>query len=195
MIRKLSMGLLVLTTLVLAAKPDKSPFQKAPDFTLKDVTGRSVTLSELLKTGPVYIECWDLPCVNCIAELDALLPIYDSLVDYGLQIVALSVDKPADEQRVKSFVKTKKWPYIVLLDQQQKVKSAYKIVIKPTAYLVNQQGEIVYTHVGYKKGDEKRIAAEFGKWLPAKPVPRDGKDGGESEPASESEAPKSGKGQ
>jgi peroxiredoxin len=163
-----SLCLLLAAGLAFAAAPAESEYEDAPDFTLKDVTGKQVTLSELLKTGPVYIECWDLPCVNCIAELDALKPVYDSLKDCGLQIVALSVDKPADEARVKTFVKTKKWPYIVLLDQQQKVKSAYKIVIKPTAYLVNTDGKIVYTHVGYKKGDETRIAAEFKKWLPEK---------------------------
>lgn len=150
------------------AAADKEEYSKAVPFTLPDIEGNEITLDSLLATGPVYMECWDLPCVNCIAELDALKPVYDSLKDCGLQIVALSVDKPADEAKVKTFVKTKKWPYIVLLDQQQKVKSAYKIVIKPTAYLVNTDGKIVYTHVGYKKGDEKRIAGEFKKWLPEK---------------------------
>ena len=147
----------------LAAETDYEP---APGFTLKDVTGASVTLDSLLAVGPVYMECWDLPCVNCIAELDALMPVYDSLKERGLQIVALSVDKPSDEARVKAFVKSKKWPYICLLDAQNEVKKAYGIIIKPTAFLINQEGQIVYTHIGYKKGDEKRIAEEFVKWLP-----------------------------
>ena len=67
-------------------------------------------------------------------------------------------------------MKSKKWPYICLLDAQNEVKKAYGIIIKPTAYLINQKGEIVYTHIGYKKGDEKKIAAEFLKWLPEIPV-------------------------
>jgi peroxiredoxin len=104
--------------------------------------------------------------VNCIAELDALMPIYDSLKDRGLQIIALSVDKPADEAKVKAFVKSKKWPYICLLDQQHEVMEDYGIVIKPTAYLINMDQEIVYTHIGYKKGDEARIKDEFLKVLP-----------------------------
>ncbi len=148
------------------AESKETEYEKAPDFTLTDLEGNEVTLWELLKTGPVYMECWDLPCVNCIAELDALVPVYDSLKERGLKIVALSVDKPSDEPRVKAFVAAKKWPYIVLLDQEQKVKKAYNIIIKPTAYLINMDGEIVYTHIGYKKGDEKRIAEEMGKWLP-----------------------------
>ena len=157
---------LVLTASVCLAKEEKEEYQTAQDFTLTDVKGEEVTLSELLKNGPVYMECWDLPCVNCIAELDALMPVYDSLKDRGLQIIALSVDKPSDEARVKAFVKSKKWPYICLLDQQNEVKKAYGIIIKPTAYLINTAGEIVYTHIGYKKGDESRIKAVFLKWLP-----------------------------
>lgn len=161
------LALLGLASLVLAGAGKEPKYPKAPDFTLKDVNGAEVKLSELLKNGPVYLECWDLACVNCIAELDALRPVYDSLEERGLQVVAFSVDKPSDEARVRAFVKSKKWPYIVLLDPQQKVKKAYNIIIKPTALLINMKGEIVYTHIGYKKGDERRIAEEMKKWLPA----------------------------
>jgi cytochrome c biogenesis protein CcmG, thiol:disulfide interchange protein DsbE len=165
---RLSLVLLFAAGIAFAA--EKTEYEQATDFTLTDVKGASVTLDSLLDVGPVYMECWDLPCVNCIAELDALMPVYDSLKERGLQIIALSVDKPADEARVKAFVKSKKWPYICLLDAQNEVKKAYGIVIKPTAYLINMKGEIVYTHIGYKKGDEKKIAAEFVKWLPETPV-------------------------
>ncbi|MFO7674977.1 MAG: TlpA disulfide reductase family protein [bacterium] len=145
-------------------------YEKAQDFTLTDVNGEEHTLSEMLKRGPVYMECWDLPCVNCIAELDALVPIYEELAPYGLQIIALSVDKPADGAKVKAFVAAKRWPYVCLLDAQQEVKSAYGIIIKPTSYLINTKGEVVYTHIGYKKGDEAKIRAEFLKWLPEEPL-------------------------
>ncbi len=166
--RKVLLIISFMIGLSLASGTEKK-YEIAPDFTLKDIEGQKVTLSELLKTGPVYMECWDLACVNCIAELDALIPVYDSLKERGLKIVALSVDKPADETRVRAFVKSKKWPYIVPLDQEQKVKKAYNIIIKPTAFLINIKGEIVYTHIGYKKGDEKKIAREIEKWLIEKP--------------------------
>jgi peroxiredoxin len=166
----LNIGLALLFTAGALAAAENEEYPLAQSFTLKDVNGVEVTLDSLLAVGPVYMECWDLPCVNCIAELDALMPIYDSLKERGLQIVTLSVDKPADEARVKAFVKSKKWPYICLLDAQNEVKKAYGIVIKPTAYLINTKGEIVYTHIGYKKGDEQRIKDEFLKWLPEEPA-------------------------
>jgi len=167
-IARLSLVLFFAAGLALAA--EETEYEQATDFTLPDVNGASITLDSLLQVGPVYMECWDLPCVNCIAELDALTPVSDSLKERGLQIIALSVDKPADGARVKAFVKSKKWPYICLLDAQNEVKKAYGIIIKPTAYLINMKGEIVYTHIGYKKGDERKIAEEFGKWLPEIPA-------------------------
>jgi peroxiredoxin len=146
----------------------------APDFTLLDIEGDEYTLSEILEDGPVYMECWDLPCVNCIAELDALMPFYDSLEARGLTLIALSVDKPADEAKVRSFAASKNWPYVVLLDQDKEVYKAYGIVFKPTAFLINTDGKIVYTHMAYKKGDEKRIVEEIEKWLPAEePAPEE----------------------
>lgn len=180
--RAFLLGFVVLVAFGAQAAEEEKGYEPAPDFTLSDIEGNEITLSELLKNGPVYMECWDLPCVNCIAELDALVPVFDSLKERGLQIIALSVDKPSDESRVRAFVHSKKWPYIVLLDQQQKVKKAYNIIIKPTAYLINMAGEIVYTHIGYKKGDEKRIAEEMGKWLreePEKPESQGAEEGGD----------------
>ena len=169
--KKTTLTLIILFTGIIIswaqeAETDTVKYQKAPNFTLMSTENKNVTLDSLLKKGPVYLECWDLPCVNCIKELDALMPIYDSLKERGLQIIALSVDKPADEPKVKVKVKSKKWQYYVLLDNKGKVKNLYNITIKPTAYLINQKGEIVYTHIGFKQGDEKRIKAEFLKWLP-----------------------------
>jgi peroxiredoxin len=164
---RFGLALLLLAGLGLAVAED---FEEAADFTLFDVNGDEYTLSEMLERGPVYMECWDLPCVNCIAELDALMPTFEELEPYGLQIIALSVDKPADEAKVKAYVASKQWPYVCLLDQQQDVKSDYGIIIKPTAYLINTDGEIVFTHIGYKKGDEERIREEFLKWLPDEPL-------------------------
>lgn len=169
---KLSTIALMLAAALLAGGPALAAeeYEEAPDFTLVDVNGDEYTLSEMLERGPVYMECWDLPCVNCIAELDALVPTFEELEPYGLQVIALSVDKPADEAKVKAFVATKQWPYVCLLDPQEDVKSAYGIIIKPTAFLINTEGQIVYTHIGYKKGDEEHIREEFLKWLPEEPI-------------------------
>jgi peroxiredoxin len=146
-------------------EPAKTEYDDAPDFTLTDVEGDEYTLSDLLEDGPVYMVSWDLPCVNCIAELDALMPVYDTLKERDLQIISLSVDKPSDEAQVKAFVASKGWPYYNLLDPQHEVKQAYNIVVGPTAYLINTDQKIVYRKIGFKSTDLPDIRAELLKWV------------------------------
>ena len=82
------------------AAADKEENPKAEPFTLPDVKGNDITLDSLLQEGPVYMECWDLPCVNCIAELDALMPVYDSLKERGLQVARRTIAKYREELHI-----------------------------------------------------------------------------------------------
>lgn len=139
----------------------------APGFRLSSISGDTVSLYPLLTAGPVYMVCWDLHCVNCIAEVDALLPFYDSLRAHGFTLLAVSVDRVDDSSRVKTFVASKGWHCPVLLDPTQIWKQQYRIIVKPTGILVNMDTAIVYRHVGFQKHDEDSIKAEILKWMPA----------------------------
>jgi peroxiredoxin len=139
---------------------------KAPDFALPNITGDTVRLRSLLASGPVYVIWWDLPCVNCITEIDMLQPVYDSLSPYGFTMLAVSVDKASDSSRVRTFVASKRWRCPVLLDTGLVSKQSYGVIIKPTGILVSMDTIDVYTHLGYKKGDEDSIKAEIIKWMP-----------------------------
>jgi len=139
---------------------------QAPNFSLTDHNGNVVTLWSLLATGPVYMVYWDLPCVNSIQEVDELHQVYDSLSPRGFTLLAISVDKSSDAERVRSFVAAKGWRCPVLLDSARLCKNLYGIVIKPTGILVSMDTTVVYTHVGYKKGEWESIKAEILKWLP-----------------------------
>jgi len=143
---------------------------KAPDFALPDIAGDTVRLRSLLASGPVYVIWWDLPCVNCIAEIDVLQPVYDSLSPYGFTMLAVSVDKATDSSRVRTFVASKRWRCPVLLDPSLVSKKLYGVVIKPTGILIGMDTTDVYTHIGYKKGDEDSIKAEILKRMPAPKV-------------------------
>jgi len=136
----------------------------APKFSLMSVENETVHLDSVLKKGPVYISFWALWCKMCIKELDALRPYYDKTYKAkGLQVLAMSVDGPKSVARVKPFAKSHKWEYTVLLDTEQKVKELYQVRAMPSAFIINQKGEIVYIHTGFKLGDEKMIAKELDK--------------------------------
>jgi peroxiredoxin len=71
------------------------PGDRAPDFTLPDATGRSVSLSERLKDGPVVLKFyrggW---CPYCNLELRAYQKALPELAAVGAQLVAVSPESP-----------------------------------------------------------------------------------------------------
>jgi hypothetical protein len=81
-------------------------------------------------------------------------------------MLAVSVDKAADSARVRRFAASKGWRCPVLLDTSLISKKSYGVIIKPTGVLVSMDTTDVYTHVGYKKGDEDTIKAEIIRWMP-----------------------------
>jgi peroxiredoxin len=64
---------------------------KAPDFTQKDVNGKSVSLSDF-KGKYVLVEFWASWCSPCRAESPNLLKQYAAYKDKGFEILGVSVD-------------------------------------------------------------------------------------------------------
>lgn len=136
----------------------------APRFSLMSTSNKMLHLDSLLQKGPVYMSFWALWCKMCIKELDALKPYFDKTYKAkGLQVLAMSVDGPKSIARVKPFAASHKWDYIVMLDSEQKIKELYQVRAMPSAFIINEKGEIVYTHTGFKLGDEKLIIKELDK--------------------------------
>lgn len=131
--------------------------KKAKSFTLENIEKKKVSLDSSLKNGPVFISFWALWCKLCIEELDAFKKIYNEFETLGLQVFAISEDGPQATGKIKPFVKSRGWRYKVLLDPTNAVKELYGVRAMPTSFLIDQKGNIVYQHTGYKKGDEKRI--------------------------------------
>jgi peroxiredoxin len=67
----------------------------APNFTLPDVTGKSIVLSDLLRTGPVvltfYRGGW---CPYCNIQLRAYQGVLPQMRDLGARLVAISPQLP-----------------------------------------------------------------------------------------------------
>jgi peroxiredoxin len=129
----------------------------APDFTLNDIDGNTVCLDSLLADGPVFMSFWALWCKMCIKELDALKPYYDEFDSLGVHMLAISVDRARSVPKVKPFALSHKWKYVVVLDPDDILRDLYHVQAMPSSFIINQEKEIVFTHMGYKPGDEEII--------------------------------------
>jgi cytochrome c biogenesis protein CcmG/thiol:disulfide interchange protein DsbE len=135
----------------------KVSFGQSYDFSLEDLDGNTVTLTGLLEKGPVMISFWALWCVPCKEEMKIMSDVYNKYIDSGFIYVAMNQDSPKSSAKVKSYIESKKYKFIVLLDTDGHVFENFGGQNLPFSVLINQKGDIVKTYSGYVPGDESKI--------------------------------------
>ncbi|MCA1011706.1 peroxiredoxin-like family protein [Halobacillus halophilus] len=107
---------------------------KAPDFTLENATGDSITLSKELSKGPVILNFyrggW---CPYCNLELRAYEAILDDIKAEGAQLIAISPQTP--DQSLTTREKNN-LSYEVVSDPAQEVIKDYNLLFEMPDYLV-----------------------------------------------------------
>jgi cytochrome c biogenesis protein CcmG, thiol:disulfide interchange protein DsbE len=139
----------------------------APDFTLPNVEGKAVTLSELLKDGPVIVDFWATWCKPCIKAFPDLQQVYDTYKDCGLRVVAVSIDGPKSASRVGALIASKGNTFDVVLDTSQDVAHKFHVSGVPRTVLINTKGEVVYAATGYRPENHAELAAAVKALFPA----------------------------
>lgn len=128
--------------------------KSAPDFTIPDMNGENFQLSKQIGDKILLVNFWATWCMPCREEMKKLQKILDKYQEKGLEIICISVDDPKTVSKVKSFIKSNRYSFNVLLDTNNNVMRLYQVTNPPYTFLINKKGEIVYTHSGYRKGDE-----------------------------------------
>ncbi len=142
---------------------------KAPDFTLKRMNGGEFILKEEIKKGPVLLDFWATWCSPCKKALPKIELFHNTYADSGLQVVTISIDNPKSQSKIKPFVKGQKYSFDVLFDPNMDVRKLFGGTEIPLTVLIDSEGEIVFKHLGYKPGDEKKVEEEILKVLSKEP--------------------------
>ncbi len=139
-----------------------SPF---PTINIKTLDGKEINTTTFSKTGKItlvsFFATW---CTPCKAELDIVNEVYaDWKEKYDMEVVAITIDDARGLAKVPAMVQNKGWEFKVLADSKQELMQALSFQTIPQTFLIDQKGEIVYAHNGYKAGDEieleEKIAA------------------------------------
>ena len=138
--------------------------KKIPSIQLMDLNGKPVNTANLTANGPVVISFWATWCAPCKRELNTIHEVYEEWQnETGITIVAVSIDDEKTKAQVPLYVNGRGWEYLVLSDPNGDFKRAMGVNTVPHTFLIDAEGNIVYTHNNYAPGDEEKLYEEIKK--------------------------------
>ncbi len=133
-----------------------------PSVKLKDMEGNDINTAELGVKGPIIFSFWATWCAPCKRELNTIHEVYQDWVEEtGVTLVAVSIDDEKTKNSVPVYVNGKAWDYMVLMDSNADFKRAMGVNNVPHTFLVDTEGNIVYSHNSYSPGDEDLLHQEL----------------------------------
>lgn len=141
---------------------EENSLKQLPSVRLVDMDGKAVNTAELGFDGPIIISFWATWCSPCKRELNTIHELYaDWQEETGVTLVAVTIDDEKTKNQVPVYVNGKGWEYLVLMDTNGDFKRAMGVNNVPHTFLVNQEGNIVYSHNNYNPGDEEHLHEEL----------------------------------
>ncbi len=124
----------------------------APDFVLKSLDGTNLRLSEF-RGQVVLVNFWARWANDSRREMPALNRINTTYARAGLVVLGISIDE--DLRRAREFADSMKVSYPVMLDTGSDLGRDYQLGRLPMTILVDRSGVVRYSHLGYKRGDDR----------------------------------------
>ena len=118
----------------------------APDFTLPDLDGEMVRLSDY-KGQVVLLNIWATWCPPCVEEMPSMEKLHQTLKNEGFVLLAVSVDN-AGAKVVRPFMQSKKLSFPALLNPTASIQDLYHTTGVPESFIIDQQGIIVEKILG-----------------------------------------------
>jgi peroxiredoxin len=119
--------------------------QAAPDFTLTDLSGKSISLSDL-KGKVIFVNFWATWCGPCRHEIPDFIEFYKENKDNGVVILGVSIDKSVN--KVRDFVDDNGINYPIAMATDNMVKDYKPGKFIPTTIIIDSDGMIQEKKVG-----------------------------------------------
>lgn len=128
----------------------------APNFSLKSLDGRNFSLADALKKGPIVLSFFKVSCPICKFTFPFLERVFQRYKSDNVTFLGVSQDNAAAS---RDFTKDFGVTFPILLDDASyTVSNAYGLSMVPTVFLVEPDGAVKISSMGFVKADLESIA-------------------------------------
>lgn len=128
---------------------------KAPDFTLTDINGETVSLADSAGKWRILV-LWETNCSACRSQLAHLQAYYEAMPS-DVALLSINVGEETDVL-VISLLKSRGVTYPVLMDRDGSVAEAYEMLRWPSNFFIDGGG-VIRKVVQGRFNDAEEIAA------------------------------------
>tara|TARA_Y100001001_G_scaffold159651_1_gene180968 strand:+ start:20 stop:538 length:519 start_codon:yes stop_codon:yes gene_type:complete len=151
----------LVATIFTAMYADKQRDIMLPDLSIRLLDGKRVRLSALLEEGPLLVSFWATWCAPCKKEMIFLEEFHQKYNENSFRVLAISTDSPKSMSKVKSYIRAKKYTFLVGIDPNQEIAKKMNALLMPTTLILNKDRKVSWYHQGFIPGDEKEIEAQI----------------------------------
>ena len=133
--------------------------QVAPGFTLKSLDGKEYALGKLLEKGPVVVAFFKISCPVCQFTFPYLQRLAERHAGDSATVISVSQD---DARGTTEFNREYSVKFPTLLDEPSyPVSNAYGLTMVPTIFLIDPDGKVKISCMGFDRADLETIAGEL----------------------------------
>ena len=130
----------------------------APQWTLPQLLEETVSVSLSDHAGKIiYLDFWASWCPPCLVSMPIMNEMRNRLQADGVDFEVIAINVDSDPRDGIEFLLDNPVDFIVLSDPNGNSPAEYSLKGMPTSYLINQQGNIVMVHEGFKRSDAHKI--------------------------------------
>ncbi len=148
---KSRMMMAALVVLTVTACTHGQTGNKAPDFSLTDLNGSTISLEEI-KGNVIFINFWATWCPPCRQEIPGFIELYEKYKDDGMVIIGISLDRGGPNV-VNQFMQEFGISYPMAMATREFYEAYEPGQYIPTTFVIDRLGNLKEKHVGFMPKD------------------------------------------
>lgn len=147
-----SLSKLLLPLLLLAAAaPAVADVKAAPNCVLTSIDQLQTIKLQEYQDKVVYLDFWASWCGPCLESFPFMRQLHSDLQAKGLEVVAVNLDE--DLADAQAFLDEHPANFRVVIDGEQQCAKQFELKAMPSSYLIDRNGNIRATHLGFRAGE------------------------------------------